>query len=193
MLGSRRYRLVLSFLAATAMAGLAWGRSIALDLRGEASPNGSHGGVRLMSASAPADDCGTIRSTSLAAGATDVGAVDVGDVLSLTLFEDVSVGLTLRERMPSPLGGDVFLAEVDGLDGVKRAVVIRTDDGLTVDIQDSPDRRVYKVVTTADGVKVEEIESLGRGQCGSVGRADDEAEGLSQSGGTASLLSAATP
>lgn len=192
MLGPRRYILVLFVLAATAMAGLAWGRSIALDLRGEASPNGSHGGVRLMSASAPADDCGTIRSTSLAAGATDVGAVDVGDVLSLTLFEDVSVGLTLRERMPSPLGGDVFLAEVDGLDGVKRAVVIRTDDGLTVDIQDSPARRVYKVVTTVDGVKVEEIESLGRGQCGSVGLADDEAEDLPQSGGTASLLSAAT-
>ena len=192
MLGSRRYILVLSFLAATAMAGLAWGRAMALDLRGEASPSVPHG-IQLLSASAPEDDGGTIRSTSLAAGATDVGAVDVGDVLSLTLFDDVSVLLTLRERMPSPLGGDVFLAEVEGLDGVKRAVVLRTEDGLTVDIQDFPGKKVYKVVTTADGVKVEEVESLGRGQCGSVGLAVDEAEGLSQSGGAASLLSAATP
>ena len=108
---------------------------------------------------------GALRKVDLAVGASDVGAVNVGDKLSLTLFDDVKVDLVLKQRMPSPLGGDVFLAEVSGYEGLQNAVVLRTAERLTVDIQDYRNRKVYKVISTEAGVTVQEVEAKG-GTCG---------------------------
>ena len=145
-------KLLAMALAASAMLG-ACGKSFSLDLR---SPG--QGGARLMSA-APSQDEGTLRSFDLDAGVADVGEVAVGDALTFTLFDDVTLALVLKEKMPSPLGGDVFLAEVAGYEGIKTAVVIRTADGLTVDVQDFLHKKYYKVLSTPDGVKVREMEA----------------------------------
>jgi ABC-type cobalamin/Fe3+-siderophores transport system ATPase subunit len=64
------------------------------------------------------------------------------------------------------LGGDVFIAEASGYEGVKNAVVLRTADGLVVDVHDYLRKRVYKVLSTPSGVAVQEIEAKGRGKCG---------------------------
>jgi len=139
-------------------AAAAWGRSLSLDLRRPVA-NSSR-----VAALASADsDC--IRSVNLDAGSADVGAVSVGDELLLTLFDDVRLVLTLKKQMPSSFGRDVFLAEVSGYDGIKNAVVLRTPEGLTIDIQDYRSNKVYKVLSGASGVKVQEIEAGGM-HCG---------------------------
>ena len=134
----------------------AWGKSLSLDLRLPAANSASV----LKSASA-AIDPDSIRRVDLEAGSADVGAVAVGDSLSLTLFDDVSVTVTLTKKMPAPIGGEVFLAEVSGYDNVKNAVVLRTADGLTIDIQDYRNRKIYKVISSPAGVTVQELESRG--------------------------------
>ena len=107
-----------------------------------------------------------IRKLEFGVGASDVGGVNVGDKLEFLLFDDVTIVLTLKERMPSPLAGEVFLAEADGYEGVKTAVVLRTDDGLTIDVQDFAGNRLYKVIATATDVTVWEIVPSGKGNCG---------------------------
>ena len=139
----------------------AYGRSISLDLR-----NTGQGNARAkLLAAAPAQDEGALRSFDLDAGAADVGAVTLGDDLTFTLFDDVVLTLTLKEKMPSPLGGEVFLAEAAGYEGIKTAVVLRTADGLTIDVQDFRNKKYYKVLSMPDGVKVREVEAKG-GACG---------------------------
>lgn len=152
---------MLYILAVLVFSGPAWGKTFSLDLRG--SRTGSGSSARLMSTFSPAT---ARRTVSLDAGVTDVGAVTVGDRLSLKMFDDVLLTLTLVRRMPSPLGGDVFLAELDGYGGMKSAVVLRTGAGLTFDVQDTLKGKVYRVVATAAGVTVEEsFQEAGR-KCG---------------------------
>ena len=147
--------------AAWAVCGPAWGTSFTRDLR-----NRRAGGTRPRLAAAAQEADGALRSFALGAGVADVGEVAVGDALTVTLFDDVTVSLVLKEKMPSPLGGDVFLAEAAGYEGVKNAVVMRTADGLVMDVQDYLRKRIYKVISTADGVRVQEIEAKERGMCG---------------------------
>ena len=142
----------------------AWGRSVALDLRKPMAE--SVAPSRAMNAAVYGEvDNGVLRSFDLDAGAADVGEVATGDELAFTLFDDVTVTLTLGEQMPTPLGGDAFLAEASGYDGVKNAVVLRTAHGLTVDVHDFRRNKIYKVVSTESGVAVKEVEA-GGGACG---------------------------
>ena len=154
-------KLVTTLLAASAMLG-AYGRSFTLDLRG---PRQS--GTRLrLAAAAPTQSEDALRSFDLDAGAANVGEVAIGDELTFTLFDDVTLKLTLKKKMHSPLCGDVFLAEVAGYEGFKTAVVLRTAEGLTVDVQDFRNKKYYKVLSTAAGVKVQETEARGGGSGG---------------------------
>ena len=142
----------------------AWGKSFSLDLRRPAAKP-----VPTLKAASEAIDPDSIRRVDLDAGSADVGAVAVGDELVLTLFDDVSITLTLKKQMPAPIGGDAFLAEASGYDGVKNAVVLRTTDGLTIDIQDYHNNKVYKVLSSGKGVIVQEVEARGVGcECDAI-------------------------
>ena len=154
-------KLIILAAAAGVMFG-AYGKTFSLDLR-----SAGNGGERprLAAAAQPRGD-GTLRAFDLDAGVADVGAVAFGDELTFTLFDDVALTLTLKEKMPSPLGGDVFLAEVAGYDGIKSAVVLRTTDGLTIDVQDFRNDKVYKVISMPTGVRVSEIKPSHEGKCG---------------------------
>ena len=154
-------RLVPVLFAACAVASSACGRSFSLDL---CTQNRGASRARLLSA-APAEDDGTLRSFDLGAGVADVGEIAVGDELTVTLFDDVTLTLALKEKMPSPLGGDVFLAEAGGYDGIKTAVVFRKADGLTIDVQDFRNGKCYKVLSTPTGVKVREVDAHETGSC----------------------------
>ena len=143
------------------MAVTALGSNFSLDLRGPATGGG---GKRLKAQQNVQD--GILRKVSLDTGAADVGALQVGDTLSLTLFDDIAIDLELKEKMPSPLGGEAFIAEASGYEGIKTAVVLNTADGLTIDIQDYLNQKVYKVISTSADVKVQEIEVKGCGKCG---------------------------
>ena len=141
----------------------AQGRTFPLDLRAPAErTNGLLKNVKYQRVSLD----GVLQEASLDAGTADVGAVEVGDTLSLTLFANVSIDLVLKEKMPSPLGGDAFIAEASGYEGIKTAVVLCTADGLAIDIQDYRNKKVYKVISSSTGVKVQEIEVTGSGRCG---------------------------
>lgn len=109
---------------------------------------------------------GVVRRFNLAAGVADVGIISCGDELQFSLFDDVTLTLTLKEKTPSPLGGDVFLAEIDGCEGTLSAVVLRTEDGLTIDVQDFLNEKIYKVISTSSGVTVSEYEPANEGVCG---------------------------
>ena len=196
--GRALVRLSGAFVIGLAMSCTAWGRSISVDLRAPVASSGASTTVargakpHLLSTSAPAErEDGTLRRVDFSAGAASVGEVDIGDELAFTLFDDVKITLRLTDRSPSLLEGDVFLAEASGYDGVKNAVVLRTEEGLTVDIQDFLKDRVYKVISTSARVTVQEIEPVKGGRCGrdalppvresmsdsDVGRADEIGRG----------------
>ena len=151
--------------ALSLLAGVAWGKSFSLDLRNAGTSTravaANHSGPAMTFATD-----GILRSFNLDAGVADVGEVAVGDELTFTLFDDVALTLTLKVRVPSPLGGDVFLAEASGYGGVKNAVVMRTADGLTIDVQDYRNGKQYKVLSTANGVSVIEQDASKTGKCG---------------------------
>ena len=153
-------------LASLLAAGPAWGRSFTIDLRAEQPATRTKSAPTRKAAAAAANAAAPLRSSALPAGAADVGDVEVGDELSFALFDDTTVTLTLAERTPTPLGGDAFLAEASGDGGTKSAVVLRTEDGLTADVQDLRSGRVYRVVSSASGVAVEEIDPAGGSLCG---------------------------
>jgi hypothetical protein len=144
--------------AAAVAATLSWGRSISLDLR-PGTDGGAAPRVKMSSPVPGAAAAGSdaFRFFDLDAGAATVaGELAVGDELAFALFDDVAVTLKLTERMGAPIGGDVFLAEAAGCPGVKSAVVVSNADGLTIDVQDVANGKVYKVLSTAGGVKVVE-------------------------------------
>ena len=150
------------FFAVLAAVQTGYCRSFSLDLRSRRPTV-----LRNMTASSqPAEDGGVLRSFNLDAGVADVGDVAVGDELEFSLFDDVSLTLTLTAKMPTPLGGEAFLAETAGYDGVKNAVVLKTANGLTVDVQDYHSGRVYKVISTKTGVSVQEIKPSENRKCG---------------------------
>ena len=153
-------------MAGCLMAVATWGKSHSIDLRQPLAKTGGRAALMAAPASAPDAEAGMLRTTDLDVGAADVGEVAVGDELVFTLFDDVRIALSLKRQMPSPLGGDVFLAEANGYDGVKNAVVLRTADGLTIDVQDYLNKKVYKVLSTPAGVTVQEVEAKGGGTCG---------------------------
>jgi len=133
------------------LAGPSLASSTTIDLRTQAMPS-----RRFAVQSAQSGSC--LRSATFAAGATRTGPLSVGDELTFLLFDDVEIAVKVVERTESPLGGETFLGEVSGYDGVKNAVVLQTEEGLTVDIQDFANSRVYTVVSTADGVTVRETD-----------------------------------
>lgn len=130
------------------VATLSWGRSISFDLRQAAD-----GGVApRLKMSSPVSDAASLSGSSalrffdLDAGTAAVaGDLAPGDELTFALFDDVTVTLRLTERMGAPIGGEVFLAEASGCPGVKNAVVVSNADGLTIDVQDFANGKVYKV------------------------------------------------
>lgn len=137
---------------------VAWCARIPLDLcKGESSLTGGlkSAGAVLQSVGRP--ELGVLRRTDLSAGVAQTTKLNVGDVLSLRLFEDVEFELVLTRQTESPLGGRSFLAEATGYDGVKNAVVYETVSGLQIDIQDYRNGRVYTVFSNAKGVVVKEI------------------------------------
>ena len=139
----------------------AWGKTVSLDLR-----EPGFAGKRMLAVAAQSENEGKVRSFNLKSGAANVGEVEVGDEITFWLFDDVEITLKLSKRLPSPLGGEVFLAVANGSDGVVSAVVLCTDFGLTIDMYDFLQDKTYKVVSAVDGVKVAEIEPTGEGTCG---------------------------
>lgn len=137
------------------------GRNISLDLRPVQT-------ARTVLAAPPSGQDGAIRSNRLDAGAADAGEVAVGDRLTCALFDDVAFELMLREKMQSPFESDAFLAEVSGYEGMKTAVVLRTAEGLTLDVQDFRNDKVYRVVSMPTCVKVSEIVPSRQDVCGCV-------------------------
>lgn len=148
---NRGVKMTMVSLAALLSAGVAMGASVSFDLRPTR---------KLMKAAAAptGEPTGILRTTSLAAGKTLTDPLAVGDELSFALFDDVTVTLSLAERTEAPLGGETFLAEVSGYDGMKNAVVVQTSDGLQVDVQDFRKNRVYSIVSTAKGTSVREFD-----------------------------------
>lgn len=141
----------ISFAICILAAALGWARTVDLDLRP---------GPALQSTVPVPSETGVLRRSSLAAGSASVAGLAVGDVLSLRLYGDVELRLTLVEREESPLAGATFQASAEGMEGVREAVVIESPDGLMVSVQDRRRGRVYSIVSASDGVTVKEIDPV---------------------------------
>ena len=147
----KRY-LCLALLALAAASTVA--SEIALDLRPRAVRTR---GVAAPRATQTEEEAGTLRQTVLDAGAASTGALAVGDVLRLSVYDDVTLSLTLVAREEAPLARASFQAEVLGANW-RDAVVTETDAGLLVTATDPASGLVYAVVSSDDRVTVREID-----------------------------------
>lgn len=147
----KRY-LCLALLALAAASAVA--SEIALDLRPRAVRTR---GVAAPRATQTEEETGTLRQTVLDAGAASTGSLAVGDVLRLSVYDDVTLSLTLVAREEAPLARASFQAEVSGANW-RDAVVTETDAGLLVTATDPASGLVYAVVSSDDRVTVREID-----------------------------------
>ena len=147
----KRY-LCLALLALAAASAVA--SEIALDLRPRAVRTR---GVAAPRATQAEEEAGTLRQTVLDAGAASTGSLAVGDVLRLSVYDDVTLSLTLVAREEAPLARASFQAEVSGANW-RDAVVTETDAGLLVTATDPASGLVYAVVSSDDRVTVREID-----------------------------------
>lgn len=147
----KRY-LCLALLALAAASAVA--SEIALDLRPRAVRTR---GVAALRATQTEEEAGTLRQTVLDAGAASTGSLAVGDVLRLSVYDDVTLSLTLVAREEAPLARASFQAEVSGANW-RDAVVTETDAGLLVTATDPASGLVYAVVSSDDRVTVREID-----------------------------------
>lgn len=147
----KRY-LCLALLALAAASAVA--SEIALDLRPRAVRTR---GVAAPRATQTEEEVGTLRQTVLDAGAASTGSLAVGDVLRLSVYDDVTLSLTLVAREEAPLARASFQAEVSGANW-RDAVVTETDAGLLVTATDPASGLVYAVVSSDDRVIVREID-----------------------------------
>ena len=147
----KRY-LCLALLALAAASAVA--SEIALDLRPRAVRTR---GVAVPRATQTEEEAGTLRQTVLDAGAASTGSLAVGDVLRLSVYDDVTLSLTLVAREEAPLARASFQAEVSGANW-RDAVVTETDAGLLVTATDPASGLVYAVVSSDDRVTVREID-----------------------------------
>ena len=127
---------------------------ITLDLRPRAVRSR---GVAALRATQTEEEAGTLRQTVLDAGAASTGSLAVGDVLRLSVYDDVTLSLTLVAREEAPLARASFQAEVSGANW-RDAVVTETDAGLLVTATDPASGLVYAVVSSDDRVTVREID-----------------------------------
>ena len=102
-------------------------------------------------------ELGVLRKTQLAAGATTVKGLSVGDVLHLQVYDDVELDLKLVARDETPLTGAAFQAVV-GNSKFRNAVVIESEAGLQINFQDEASGLVYMVSSADHGVVVKEID-----------------------------------
>lgn len=147
----KRY-LCLALLMLAAASAVA--SEIALDLRPRAVRTR---GVAVSRATQTEEEAGTLRQTVLDAGAASTGSLAVGDVLRLSVYDDVTLSLTLVAREEAPLARASFQAEVSGANW-RDAVVTETDAGLLVTATDPASGLVYAVVSSDDRVTVREID-----------------------------------
>ena len=147
----KRY-LCLALLALAAASAVA--SEIALDLRPRAVRTR---GVAAPRATQTEEEAGTLRQTVLDAGAASTGSLAVGDVLRLSVYDDVTLSLTLVAREEAPLARASFQSEVSGANW-RDAVVTETDAGLLVTATDPASGLVYAVVSSDDRVTVREID-----------------------------------
>ena len=147
----KRY-LCLALLALAAASAVA--SEIALDLRPRVVRTR---GVAAPRATQTEEEAGTLRQTVLDAGAASTGSLAVGDVLRLSVYDDVTLSLTLVAREEAPLARASFQAEVSGANW-RDAVVTETDAGLLVTATDPASGLVYAVVSSDDRVTVREID-----------------------------------
>ena len=143
---------------AAAFALLALGLAAAehrLDLRGGAADPKP---ARTLASAAAVPETGVLRQMRLASGAASLPPLAVGDTLALALFDDVERTVVLKERLESPVGGDAFIATIEGGEGMVSAAVVQTENGILVDLQDVGKGRVYTVASSAEATLVRELD-----------------------------------
>lgn len=137
-------------LALILSAALSFAAEVRVDLR--PSPQ------RARMANVEAQELGILRHASLSAGATSVDKLSVGDVIDFVLFDDVERTVVLKEKLDTPLGGAAFIGTVEGYEGMMNAVVVQSEAGLQVDLQDFEKGRVYTVSSSETAIIVREID-----------------------------------
>lgn len=106
-------------------------------------------------------DDGVVRQHQLSVGAAKVQGLAVGDLLILSLFEDRELQIELVSEERSLMGRS-FLGRMQNGLGLVDCVVLETENGLVVDVTDSKNNRVWKVISDENGVQIKEMKPTQR-------------------------------
>ena len=132
---------------------------ISVDLRPR---NGQLAQTTVLNAASNAiSDDGVVRQHRLSVGAAEVQGLAVGDLLILSLFEDRELQIELVSEEHS-LVGRSFLGRMQNGLGLVDCVVLETENGLVVDVTDSKNNRVWKVISDENGVQIKEVKPTQR-------------------------------
>ena len=152
-------RSLAALLACGLTAFAARAREISLDL---SQPADGH--KKALAAAGVSD--GTIRSHRLRPGAARVTGLAVGDVVTVRLFEDKTLSVTIVEETAA-LSGRAFLGRIENTLGAVGCVVLETERGLVLDVTDFDSGRVWQVVQDDSGTIVREAKPSANRHCGS--------------------------
>ena len=131
----------------TSLVGLA--KSVSLDLTGGFGVTMNKVAALMSIAGQCEDD--VVREHRLTAGSANVEDLAVGDVLTLALFTDKELRIELVSERPA-LKGRAFLGRAQGGLGLVDCVVLETEHGLVIDVTDSANDRIWKIVSDGNGV-----------------------------------------
>lgn len=153
---------ILMALIANFTAFMCFAAEISLNLLPEARTSSQAGALRAATNLSTEED--VVREHRLGVGAANVQKLAVGDVLILALFEDREVRIELVSEERSFRGRAFLGRDRNGL-GLVDCVVLETERGLVVDVTDSKNNRVWKVISDENGVQVKEVKPTLRMIC----------------------------
>lgn len=106
-------------------------------------------------------DVGVCRQSLLPAGAADLHELSAGDLITLSLYDDVSLKIRLLTKEEAPLSKGSFQAEVIGSHW-RDAAVTETENGLLITATDPQSGLLYTIVSSEKRVTVKEINTAAR-------------------------------
>ena len=126
---------VLAAVATTVMCVSAFAAEIAFDFRENGSAGGR--GAYQVLATKEASATGLLRThrVKVEAPAADV-AVAAGDTLTFRLFDDRTFRIQIVESLPSATEAESWIGVAEGYDETFNSVVVRTESGWQLDVQD---------------------------------------------------------
>ena len=165
----------------TAMASTVWIASAAADAVFDFRPlasNSQNGAVPVLLSTTP-QDVGSLRAHRVKTNVQEtIQEVAVGDTLTFRLFDDKAFRVRLVERLPTRTESQSWMGIAEGYGETINSVVVRTEAGWQLDVQDFQNSRSYHVFSANGEASVYESDpSARKTACGTDTLSVDEFAG----------------